>query len=150
MAHYLDLGDIIARRLSEQLRATQPNLAVLSARDLAGVRESEQRLPAVHVLYAGDNIDTAQGRGAMQTVDQGWMVVCAVRDLRGSDTSAADMGELIDDVLQTLLGWHPSATHGHLRRVSAPAPIYRGGVFYVPLLFRSRLLRIGERLHPET
>jgi hypothetical protein len=147
--HYLALGDLIEARLAA-LRPRWPQLAILPARDLAGVRESEQRLPAVHVLYAGDQLDAAQARGAIQTTDQGWLVVAAVRDVRQPGVSAAQMGELLDGLLTTLLGWRPSDAHSPLRRVQGPNPTYRGAVLYVPLLFRSRLLRTGGRLTEET
>jgi len=148
--HYLALGGLIEQHITAALRPTWPTLAVLSARDLAGVRESEQRLPAVHVLYVGDRLEAPQGRGAVQTIDQGWMVVAAVRDLRDAEASAEQMGPLLDALLHLLLGWRPSPEHGELRREQAPTPIYRSGVLYVPLLFRSRLLRVGSRLTEDT
>ena len=146
---YLALGGLIAAHLADLTRQW-PRLAIVEGRELAAIRDgtarTAERLPAIHVLYAGDVLAASQARGAMQTIDQQWLVVPCVADLRESGESADTLGELIDAALLALQGWQPSDVHGELRRVQAPGPIYRGGVMRVPLQFRSRLLRLGERL----
>lgn len=148
MSGYLALGDLIEARLRASLAPDWPALAVLGARDLAGVRVSGERLPAVHVLYAGDQV-LAQDEGTPQTlleVDQQWMVVVCVADTRASTDAHGELGSLLEAVLLLLQGWCPgTGSHGELRRVQAQAPIYSGGVMRVPLMFRSRTFSVGER-----
>lgn len=144
MADYLAAEALIIARLQAQIA----NTPVLSAADLAGVEETKQVTPALHVLYLGDRLIDAQGRGRAQTVAQTWMVVVAVRNARdqGKGKEArGTAGPFIDSVLSALSGWAPSISHSELARVNAPArPLYgAGGYAYFPLAFETQIETLG-------
>jgi hypothetical protein len=142
VANYLAPGASILERLKE-LRHTWPTLAVLEVRDLAGVREGGERLPALHVLYLGDRFgDEGAGQGALLEVDQVWGVYVAVRDARQVAEAHVELGELISAVLERLQGWRP-AGFAALRRVQAPGALYERGVVRVPLYFTCRVMSRG-------
>jgi hypothetical protein len=140
---YLAAEALIAERLAERLPG---GTHVLTAADLAGVEARAQLTPAAHVVYDGDRLGDAGGRGLAQVVWQRWLVVIAVRNRREALSGAAareDAGTLIAAALAALAGWAPSASHGPLARVQAPRPAYEAGFLYVPLAFETRLITVG-------
>lgn len=145
MAGYLGLEPLLVARL-DTLRAARPLLAVLTSRDLAEVREADQRLPALHVLYLGDShFSDGAADGRVQHVDQTWGVIVATRDLRDAAEARASAGELLGDLLTLCQGWRPGEGYGRLHRVQAPGPLYRPhGVLYIPVYFTCRVLWRGD------
>jgi hypothetical protein len=140
-ANHLALGPVILDRLQD-LKRTWPSLALLSARDLAGVRLAEERLPAVHVLYVGDDLPATDPKSALVEVDQVWGVVASVRDARQVGEAQVEVGEIITAILARLQGWTPPEGRP-LRRVRAPGPLYHAGILRVPVYFTGRVLSRG-------
>lgn len=116
---------------------------ILSSADLAGLQESAQITPAIHVLYDGDELMAGEGaqaeQGAVQLIRQRWLVVVTVRNARAIQSGAgarSDAGPLITAALQAVSGWRAGEDYGPLERaVGAPAPLYTAGYAYFPLLF---------------
>lgn len=137
VADHLMLEPLIIDRLSAELGNTVRQVA--SAADLAGVTEGSQISPAIHVLYAGDQIPTGEGArgqfGVPQQVEQRWNVVVAVRNARTQRSGAAarnEAGPLLAAVCRALAGWQPDAAFTAFRRRNAPPPAYTGTFGYFP------------------
>lgn len=58
-----------------------PAVHVLTADDLAGVKESAQHTPAIHVIYGGYRV--AESLGVAWRLAHTWYVVAAVRNVAG-------------------------------------------------------------------
>lgn len=108
MANYLALEGLLLERL-QPLTATWPTLRIDAARDLAGVRTQDQRLPALCVLYLGEGaISDNGGQGPQIEAEQRWGIIVAVRDLRDAQAGRATAGDLLGAVLDRLHGWKPA------------------------------------------
>jgi len=133
---YLSAGDLIIARLKAQI----PNVAVLSARDLNGVKEFSQPAPAVQVLYAGDQVIPGDlSDDAIATVvEQRWLLVVVTRsakDTRGGTGAREEAGPLVTEVIQAVQGYSLGTGFSDLRRLNGPAPSFGPGVLYVPLMY---------------
>jgi len=99
--NFLALEPLIVARLKSALPA---DVHVLSAADLAGIAESAQPTPAVHVLYRGYRVRDADVP-AFAAIEQTWLTVIAARNLTdlasGSDARQA-AGPLAADVIDAL------------------------------------------------
>jgi hypothetical protein len=130
--------------LLDRLRATVTGArAVLSAADLAGVEESQQQTPAVHVVLGGYRPTRVSGEGRVQETEQSWRVVVAVRNLRSPQTgehAREDAGPVLAQVLEALQGWRPSAEHTPLALAAGPAPGFSRGYGYFPLTFTTQVV----------
>ncbi|MFW5920923.1 MAG: phage tail terminator protein [Polyangiales bacterium] len=142
---YLAAEGLLVERLREEL-TTVPERHVLTAPDLAEVDEQQQFTPAVHVIYAGDEVvesdDARAGDGGEQIVRQRWYTVAAVRNVREPRAGAGAReaaGEILAEILPTLAGWVPGAGYGPLVRRQAPEAAYSHGYFYVPLLWSTTI-----------
>jgi hypothetical protein len=145
LADYLVAEGLIVARLEAQL-ADIDRLKVLRPADLAGVAETAQHTPAIHVLYGGDVVPggDAVDEGNYHVIKQRWLAVVAVRSpgsqLTGQQVREA-AGPVLTRVIQTLSGWRPTQGLGPLVRVPAPPPAYsKGGFGYFPLQFETKLL----------
>jgi hypothetical protein len=130
--NYLAAESLLIAHLRQQAPEVR---AVLSAADLSGVDESAQQTPALHVLYDGDAPGDEAGDGHSQEALQRWMVVIAVRELRGPGLERERAGQIIAQVLSALGERRPDALSG-LRRIAGPGPLRtEGGYAYYPLLY---------------
>lgn len=136
-------------RLIDRLKTTlDSRIAVLSARDLVGVKDALQAAPAVQV-YGGSYTpleDASTGRVAV--LQQEWMVVVVVRNSATQATGSAaraDAGPICDAVLTSLLGWPATdAADRRLRLARGPMPAWTpGGFGYYPLAFTRKITVTG-------
>lgn len=140
--NFLALEPLLIVRLRSRIPAAR---AVLSAADLADVRQATQVTPALHVLYGGYRPVEAAGRGAVVRLVQTWYVVAVVRNVAQGDAAQRvreDACALLDPVLAALIGWapeHGGAHIGPLQLVAAPAPLIEAGYGYFPLAFTAEL-----------
>lgn len=146
MTNYLSAEAFIIARLRE--KAPEAVKAVLSAADLAGVAESKQVTPALHVLFHGYRPTRAVegSRGAIQETEQTWVVVTAVRNLRTPKTgehAREEAGPILSAVLAALQGWQPSPKHTPLELAGGPRAGFTGGYGYFPLAFTTRVVTRG-------
>lgn len=142
-ADFLALGQIIKARLREQL----PSPAfVLDARDLAGVIESQQPAPAVHVLFRGFSVRSANP--AWEEVEQQWdtiIVVHNVAGLPGASSSDLDAGPLMARTIAALRPWVPAPDSSGPLHLSNPLrPAFKAGFGYYPIGWRV-VLRLPAR-----
>ncbi|MEW6446327.1 MAG: DUF1834 domain-containing protein [Pseudomonadota bacterium] len=133
----LQLESHIIARLRERLPG---HVHVLSAADLAGVAEGSQPTPAVHVVYQGYRVIESRPDGRAARLQQTWLVVVAVRNVRDASAGSAarsDAGLLADGVIAALMGWKLDAVNKPLKLTNAPAAGFRAGFLYVPLAFEA-------------
>jgi hypothetical protein len=128
----------IVQRLKAALAGRVPAVHVLTAAELAGVKESSQLTPAVHVVWNGFKVLETRPDGAVARLDHTWLIVTAVRNAADTRTGAAarrDAGELMARAGAALMGFRPPNTVGPMRLAPAPAAGYSGGFQYLPLAF---------------
>lgn len=134
--NWLALEDHLVQHIKAVVEGLSPAVHVLTAADLADVKEAAQRTPAVHVIYAGYRVTEAVS--ARARLLHTWYVVAAVRKaatVRSGQAARADIGPLLALVGGSLMGvLLPGATRA-LELVTPPAPAYSGGYQYVPLAF---------------
>lgn len=133
---YLAAEPLIVQRAKDSLTG----IDVLTAAEVAGVKESAQPPRALHVVYMGDDlVNEVSDEGAVQVVKQRWALVVAVRNARNTRSGEGvrrEAGPLIAQVLSLFSGWRPPEQgFGPLRRVRGPAPAYTPGFGYFPLVF---------------
>lgn len=147
---YLMLEDLLVARI----RSAMPELkAVLTAMDLATVQEQRQLEPAVHVVYAGDEVGSGAGMqggsGAAQIAAQVWMVVLVVKfagaaSVKSGKGNRQQAGPLIAKLLQCLCGWQPPAPMSSLKRSNGPKVAYQNGFAYFPFNFKTQHVLLGK------
>lgn len=146
MDDLLALEPLLIERLGASVQV--PRLKVLGAADLEGVEEQSQHTPALHVLYRGYRPTTEKGNGVIQQIEQTWLVVVVVRNVRDAHSGAgvrAAAGPIMHAVCAALLGWpRQHADFSPLRLASAPAAWFGKGVGYFPLAFTTNLHARGE------
>lgn len=142
LADYLAAGLLLMQRIRDAVPGV---VAVLAARDLSRLAESTLQSPSVFVVYDGDRLGDAAGRGGARIVHQRWLVVLAVRNATQTDGGAAlttEAGPLISDLLSALQGWEPSEDHRPLYRVAAPLPGFSPAFGFYPLAFEAALITV--------
>jgi hypothetical protein len=150
-SEWLGLEALLLAHLRESLPKT---VKVLSASDLAGVKEAGQQTPSVQIYHRGYRPVEFQAAGAIQRVEQTWLAVVVVRNAAGQKDGAATRGaasEHCDAVLKALLGWKPSKTYSALQLASgAPPPAWSpGGFGYYPLAFSTSFSIKGASQRPQ-
>lgn len=128
----------IVARLKAALADLRPQVHVLTAADLAQVREDAQPTPAVHVLWSGFRPLESREDGAAARLDHTWLIVSAVKNVRtvrtGQD-ARSQAGELMARAGEALMGYRPPNTVGPMRLTSGPTAGFSGGFMYLPLAF---------------
>lgn len=115
---------------------------VYTAAEVAQVEERSQVAPSVAVIYNGMTPTQEVGGGLVQEVALQFLAVVTVRNARGSGTQEGareDAAELVDAVLEALLGFRPLTNCGPLKLEQAPgAGFTDAGFAYYPLAFEIR------------
>lgn len=130
-------------RLVEQVRLAvagmKPAVHVLTTAELAGVKESAQHTPAVHVIYGGYRI--ADDLGTAWELDHTWYVVAAVSNVataRSGQAARQDAGALAAHVVGALAGTQVKGATRPLTLMSPPPARYAGGFQYIPSAFLAK------------
>jgi len=92
----------------------------------------------MHVVYQGYRVVETRPDGRAARIQQTWLVVVAVRNVRDARTglaARADAGGLADAVIGALMGWQPDGASRPLTLAQAPRAGYRAGHVYLPLAF---------------
>ena len=128
----------IVARLKAELAGLKPAVHVLTAADLASFKEETQPTPAVHVLWNGFKVLESRSDGKQARLDHTWLVVAAVKNVRGLQSGAAaraDAGPLMARAGAALMGFRPPGVAGPMRLAPPPAAGFSGGFMYLPLAF---------------
>lgn len=116
-----------------------PGVHVLTAADLAATREESQPVPAVHVVWNGFRVLEAREDGRAARLDHEWLIVSAVRNVRGLKSGAdarQEAGELASRAGAAVMGYRPPNTAKPMRLAPSPRAGYSpAGYLYLPLAF---------------
>ena len=129
----------IVARLKAALAGLKPAVHVLTVSELSAIKEDLQPVPAVHVVWNGFAVLESRLDGRQARLDHTWLIVTAVRNVRGLQSGAAaraDAGPLMARAGAALMGFRPPGVAGPMRMVSAPAAGHSTGFMYLPLAFK--------------
>lgn len=142
MAHpnnFLEPESHIVDRLKKAFADAKPAVHVLTATDLANVKEEAQPTPAVHVIWSGFRVLESRVDGAAARLDHTWLIVAAVRNVRTLKTGQAarvEAGELAAQAGAALMGFRPPNVAGPMRLAPGPGSgTSPAGFLYMPLAF---------------
>ncbi|MDR0717518.1 MAG: hypothetical protein LBF50_08890 [Azoarcus sp.] len=143
---FLGLEPRIIERLA---RSGLPDdgVKILSIADVADATEQSLPKPSVRVAFGGYTIvqDATPLPPGWARIEQTWLVVPAVRNVREMTTGVAarhDASNLIDRVFDALEGWNPGDGYGVLKAATPGyRPVALDGSLYVPLAFTSTFRR---------
>lgn len=127
--HLVDCVKLAVARLS-------PAVHVLTAADLADVKESAQRTPAVHIIYGGYRV--AEDQRIAWRLEHTWYAVTVVRHAgaqRSGAAARAAAGSLLTLVVGALAAASLPGITRPLAFVTPPRAEYRNSVQYIPSAF---------------
>ncbi len=136
--NFLAPEPFIVARLKEALADLRPQVHVLTANDLALVKEESQPTPAVHVIWNGFRVKESRADGRVASLDHTWLVVSAVKNVRTLKTGEAarsEAGELAARAGAALMGFRPPNVAGPMRLSPSPSAGHSAGFVYLPLAF---------------
>ncbi|BEU96571.1 hypothetical protein ACDW_22760 [Acidovorax sp. DW039] len=137
--NFLAPEPFIVARLQECLADMRPQVHVLTAADLALVKEENQPTPAVHVIWNGFRVLNSRADGQVSNLEHTWLIVSTVRNVRTLKTgeaARAEAGELAARAGAALMGFRPPNVAGPMRLGPGPGAGHVSGFVYVPLAFQ--------------
>ncbi len=134
--NFLALEPLLVAAVKTAVAGISPAVHVLTAADLAGVKESAQRTPAVHIIYGGYRVD--EDLLTAWRLAHTWYAVVVVRhvaDQRSGAAARAAAGPLLALVMGALAGTSLPGLTRPLVLTSPPRAEFRAGVQYLPSSF---------------
>lgn len=133
-ADFAALEDAIVALLQAAVAGMRPAVSVLTAADLAGVSERAQLAPALHVIDNGFVPQPGARPHAVVLAHEFYVVAVArnAADQRGGRAARAAAGPLAACAMAALLSETLPGATTPLALTRAPAPAWRGGVYYLP------------------
>ena len=134
--NFLALEPHLVARVKAAVAGLSPAVHVLTAAELADVKESAQPTPAVHIIYGGYSV--AEDLRTAWRLAHTWYAVVVVRHVGTQRTGAAARavaGPLLAQVMGALAGTSLPGTTQALVLTSPPRAEYRAGVQYTPSAF---------------
>lgn len=139
--NFLALESQLVARVQLAVAGLSPAVHVLTAADLADVKESAQRTPAVHIIYGGYSI--AEDLVTAWRLAHTWYAVVVVRNVaaqRNGAAARASAGPLLAQVMGTLAGCSLPGAIRPLTLLTPPRAEYRAGVQYLPTAFSAETI----------
>ncbi|MFZ2269043.1 MAG: hypothetical protein WAV95_15820 [Azonexus sp.] len=141
----LDDGPLLEARLREVCTAAGGN--IFQAESLAGVKESAQVTPALH-LVLGPYRPTSNDGTSSTIWETIWFVVAVVKNQRqgkGAKAVREDSGAglLLQQAIAALDGWQCPGTIDLVHAVPPPPPLITAGFGYFPLAFETKCVTDG-------
>lgn len=122
-----------------RIKSLLPDVHVLTGADLAATKEESQPVPAVHVIWNGFRVLETRIDGRVSRLDHEWLIVSAVRNVRGLKSGAdarVEAGELSARAGAAVMGFRPPNVAGSMRLAPSPGSGYsQAGYLYLPLAF---------------
>ena len=139
--NWLALEPHLLALIAQAVQGMSPAVHVLTSADLADVKESAQKTPAVHLVYGGFRI--AEDMGASWLLQHKWYAVVVVRNVatqRSGQAARQDAGPMVTQVMGGLAGAQvPGATRA-LTLATPPPASYRAGHQYIPSAFEAETI----------
>ena len=133
---FMALEPHIVDLVQKAVEGIKPAVHVLTAADLADVKEQVQRTPAVHVIYGGYAV--AEDQRTVWRLRHKWYVVAAVRNVahqKSGKAARSGAGTLGAHVTRALAGEKLPGAATTLSLVSPPPAKYAAGFQYIPSAF---------------
>ena len=147
LAHFLAAGDLLIDRARAQLPGAFKKIA--HSADLAGIQDSLQTTPALHIVFRGHELAAQLSDGSASVYRQHWMAVVVTRSAKSAKSGAGAValaGPLADRLLApgVITGWTPAAGCGPFTAVSpgVGSAVSDAGCLYVPLEWALVIKRI--------
>ena len=134
--NWLALEPHLLALIADAVQGMNPAVHVLSSADLADVKESAQKTPAVHLIYGGYRI--TDDLGTAWSLAHIWYAVVVVRNVatqRSGQAARQSAGPLVAAVVGALVGAKVVGSTRPLTLVSPPPASYRAGHQYIPSAF---------------
>ena len=132
----------------ERLRAVLPKgVRVMSAADLAGVKDMTQFAPSVSVMYQGYRVKKTEANDMVSLVEQTWLTVIVTRNVRDQKAGTAartDAGPIGIAIHGALAGWLPEGACRNMRLTDAPNAGSEAGLFYMPLAWKTEVQFVND------
>lgn len=125
---FMALEPRIVELVKQAVRGQSPAVHVLTADEIADVKEAAQYVPAVHVIYGGYSVQ--EQSGAAWILAHTWFVVATCRNSapRGGVLARLSAGRLASLVMATIAGAQiPGAIHP--LSLKTPPPSGHSGAF---------------------
>lgn len=139
--NFLALEPLLVAAIKAAVAGISPAVHVLTAADLADVKESAQRTPAVHIIYGGYSV--AEDLATAWHLAHTWYAVVAVRNAatqRSGAAARASAGPLVAQVMGALAGASFAGLTRTLELTNPPRPEWRNGVQYLPSAFIAKTI----------
>lgn len=135
---WMALEPHLVELLKAAVRDMRPAVHVLTAAELADVKERAQLTPAVHVIYGGYRI--TDGARTAWELEHTWFAVAAVRnvaDARSGQAARLKAGTLAARVLEALASAEVPGATRPLEPATPPSARYAGGYQYIPVAVKA-------------
>ena len=136
--NFLALEPYLVALLRQAVAGLSPAVHVLTAAELADVKQGTQKTPAVHLVYGGYRISA--DNGTSWELEHTWLAVVAVRnvaEVRSGKAARQDAGLLVSRVMFALAGARVTGAVRPLALISPPSAGYSGGYQYIPSAFKA-------------
>ena len=133
---FMALEPHIVELVQKAVEGMVPAVHVLTAADLADVKEGGQKTPAIHVIYGGYSV--AEDLRTAWRLRHKWYVVAAVRNVasqRSGQAARSEAGALGARVAAALAGSALPGASQTMSLVTPPAARYAAGFQYLPSAF---------------
>ena len=130
-------GDLVAL-LQEAVKDLSPKVHVLTAAELADVKQSRQLAPALQVVYGGP-MRIAEDQGTRLILEHIWHVVVFVShvgSVRTGEHARAEVGPLVARVMSALAGASIQRAIRPLELSDPPRPWFEAGAQFFPISVR--------------
>ena len=134
--NFLALEPHLVALVQAAVAGLSPAVHVLTAADLADVKESAQRTPAVHLIYGGYSV--VEDLRTAWRLEHTWYAVVAVRSAatqRSGAAARAEAGPLVTLVINALAGASMPGASSLLALTTPPTVGYAAGFQYIPSAF---------------
>lgn len=134
--NFMALEPHLVALVQAAVEGLSPAVHVLTAAEIADVKESAQRTPAVHVIYGGYTV--AEDLRTAWRLEHTWYAVVVVRSAATQRTGAAaraEAGPLVARVINALAGASVPGSAGPLTLTTPPKAGYPAGFQYIPSAF---------------
>lgn len=139
--NFLLLEPHLVELVRNAVAGMSPAVHVLTSAELAGVDETRQKTPSVHVIYGGFRV-VESGRDIWR-LSHTWWVVAAVKTaatVRSGSQARQDAGVLFERVVNAVAGAHLPGCTKALDLITPPAARYSAGHQYIPAAFAAETI----------
>lgn len=145
--NFMALEPLLLDRLEQHFASAMPaspqKVRVLSAADLALLKDGTQPTPSVSIIYQGYKVIDVNPSGLAARIEQTWLAWVStknVADMRGGAPARNTSGQLGAQVLYALMGFKPPLLSKPLRLINAPPASFANGIGHCPFAFAAEIL----------